>query len=325
MQRTKLTIILLLTISLFSIAQIAQAVTIEKTYVGIKYSFRNFRTNGEVIFIDPFGKKMAVYELATKQILAFYNYIGNFVVEVYDLKNSYITVDRTGPNISKVSLAGEALKTVKFERRIQGSVMNNGNIYVLLEGGQFYVYDTDLKQVSSGKFVGSPAYIYAWNGKVFGTYIWNDSYDVEFIGEEPKDLGLTTPSLLVRDLLIDTRGGQVYNLETKKTIKLSSYISSAYFDGQNYLIASMSNSKVYTLNGENTISSFQVPYTPTAIAKVGENIVVISAPYNKVMITTDGKNIETYPTGEYPIEIFKLNNGFAVYCSDSGEVYYYYF
>jgi len=82
---------------------------------------------------------------------------------------------------------------------------------------------------------------------------------------------------------------------------------------------------VYTLNGENTISSFQVPYTPTAIAKVGENIVVISAPYNKVMITTDGKNIETYPTGEYPIEIFKLNNGFAVYCSDSGEVYYYYF
>ena len=137
---------------------------------------------------------------------------------------------------------------------------------------------------------------------MFGTYIWNDSYDIEFIGEEPKDLGLTTPSLLVGNLLIDTRGGQVYNLETKKTIKLSSYISSAYFDGQNYLIASMSNSKVYTLNGENTISSFQVPYTPTAIAKVGENIVVISAPYNKVMITADGKNIETYPTGEYPMK-----------------------
>ncbi|HOQ39244.1 MAG TPA: hypothetical protein PKI14_04010 [Fervidobacterium sp.] len=325
MRRTRLITLVLLLTMMLSISQIAEAITIEKTYVGIKYSFRNFRTNGEVIFIDPFGKKMAVYELATKQIMAFYNYIGNFVTSVYDFKNSYIIVDRTGPSISKVSLAGEALKTVKFERRIQGSVINDGKVYVLLEGGQFYAYDSELKQVASGKFAGSPAYIYAWNGKVFGTYIWNDSYDIEFIGEEPQDIGLTTPSILNENLLIDTRGGQVYNLETKKVIKLSPYLSSSYFDGQSYFVSSMSNSTVYVLDGEKVLWSFRVPYTPTSVSKIGENIVVLSSSNNKVMVTTDGKNIETYPTGEYPIEIFKLNNGFAVYCSDSGEIYYYYF
>ncbi|MGQ9856529.1 MAG: hypothetical protein ACUVQF_07315 [Fervidobacterium sp.] len=304
------------------------SVTIEKVYVGIKYSFRNFRTNGDVIFIDPFSRNMAVYDISSKQILSYFNYIGNFVIAVYDLKNSYLVVDRTGPYLSKISLDGELLQSVKFERRIQGSLFDGKNAYILLEGGALHIYDTNLKLVSKSAFSGSAAYIFLWRDKVLGTYLWNDSYDVEFLNEKPVKIGLTTPSILVNDLLVDTRGGQVYNLATGKLTKLASYISSAYFDGDTYYIASMSNSTIYMLKNDEIIGGFKVPYTPTYVAKVGEQVVVLSAPYNKVMVTSNGKDIITLDTGDYPLEVLRINNSnnsFAVYCSDSGEVYYYYF
>ncbi|QIV78804.1 hypothetical protein HER11_07615 [Fervidobacterium pennivorans subsp. keratinolyticus] len=305
-------------------------IVIEKVYVGIKYSFRNYRTNGDVIFIDPFGKKMALYELSSKQILDFYNYIGNFVIAVYDLKDSYIIVDRTGPYLSKMALSGELLSTVKFDRRIQASIFDGEKIYILLESGAAYTFDKNLKQLSVANFTGSPAYMFLWKGRLLGTYLWNDNYDVEFLGEKPLKIGLTTPSILVNDLLVDTRGGKVYNLATGKITKLASYISSAYYDKDsgNYYICSMSNSTVYVIKDDTVVNSFQVPFTPTQVSKIGNFIVVLSAPYNKVMVTTNGKDFTVLDTGDYPLEIFKIGNSntsFAVYCSDSGEVYYYYF
>jgi hypothetical protein len=306
------------------------SVVIEKVYVGIKYSFRNYRTNGDVIFIDPFSKKMALYELSSKQILDFYNYIGNFVIAAYDLKDSYIIVDRTGPSLSKMALSGELISTVKFDRRIQASIFDSEKIYILLEGGAAYVFDKNLKQLSASNFTGSPAYMFLWKGKLLGTYLWNDNYDVEFLGEKPVKVGLTTPSILVNDLLVDTRGGKVYNLATGKITKLASYISSAYYDKDSgyYYISSMSNSTVYIVKDDSVVNSFQVPFTPTQISRIGNFIVTLSAPYNKVMVTTNGKDITVLDTGDYPLEIFKIGNSntsFAVYCSDSGEVYYYYF
>jgi len=306
----------------------AFGITTEKVYVGLKYSFRNYRTNGDVILIDPFSKNMAVYNLSNKQVLAFYTHIGNFVIAAYDLKDSYIIVDRTGPFISKISLSGEVLSKVRFERRIQASNFSKDNIYVLLEGGQLFIYNRDLKLVSKYSFSASPAYLFVWEGKVFSTYLWNDNYDIEFVGEKPKKVGLTTPSLLVENLLIDTRGGQVLNLSNNKLTKVASYISSAYFDGDKYYIASMSNSTIYVLKNDVIISSFHVPYTPTYISKIGNYVIVLSAPYNKVMIIKNDKDISVFDTGDYPIEVFKINNSqdsFAVYCSDSGEMYYYYF
>lgn len=309
-------------------SQLIFGVTTEKVYVGLKYSFRNYKTNGDVILIDPFSKTMVIYGLESKKIMSFYNQIGSFVIAVYDLKDSHIIVDRTAPAIYKKSLNGEVIASVKFDRRIQSSVYVNDTIYILLEGGQLFVYDKDLKLIFKSSFSGSPAYLFIWKGKVLATYLWNNSYDVEFLGEKPYKIGLTTPALLVEDLLIDTRGGQVYNLSNKKTTRIAPYISSAYFDGTFYYIASMSNSAIYILREDDMVGSFSVPYTPTYVSKVGNYIVILSAPYNKVMVTENGKDILTFDTGDYPIEVFKLfndTNSFAVYCSDSGEMYYYYF
>lgn len=308
----------------------AFSLVVEKVYVGIKYSFRNYRTNGDVIFIDPFSRKMALYELSSKQILGFYNYIGNFVIAVYDLKDSYIVVDRTGPNLSRMALSGELISNAKFDRRIQSSLFDGDKIYVLLEGGTVYAFDKNLNQIFKKSFTGSPAYLFLWRGQLLATYLWNDNYDVEFLGEQPVKTGLTTPSILANDLLVDTRGGKVYNLATGKTTKLAAYISSAHYDkdtGQ-YYISSMSNSTVYVLKDDAVMNSFQVPYTPTQVSKIGNYIVVLSAPYNKVMVTTNGKDTMVLDTGDYPLEVFKIGastTSFAVYCSDSGEVYYYYF
>lgn len=303
-------------------------INVEKVFVGVKYSFRNFQTDGSVIFVDPFNRKMVVYDISSKSVVSSYDYIGSFVISVYSYENGYFIVDRTGQYVAKVSIDGQQLKRVGFQKRIQGSLMQDDKIYILLEGGELHVLDKELNRAFTYKFTGSPAYIFSWNEKVFVTYLWNDNYDIEFINETPKKIGLTTPSILVGDMLIDTRGGQVYNLKTGKITKLSSYISSAYYDGTNYYITSMSNSTVYIVQNDSIRSSFKLPYTPTAVRKVGNLFVFLSAPYNKVMVTTDGKDVKVYETGDYPLEIFSVENSqnvVAVYCTDSGDLYYYYF
>lgn len=304
------------------------ALNIEKVFIGVKYSFRSFQSNGNVIFLDPFNKKMVIYDLVEKSVVYSHDHVGDFVINVYQYDDCYFVVDRVGRYVAKVSDEFLQMKRLSFQRRIQGSLMQGDKIYVLLEGGELHIVDKELNRVSTYKFSGAPSYIFSWNKKVFATYLWNDNYDIEFINETPKDLGLTTPSMLVGDLLIDTRGGQVYNLRTGKSLKLASYLSSAFYDGTNYYIACMSSSAIYIVKNDTVQSSFKVPYTPTAVKKVGEFIVVLSAPYNKVMVTTDGKNVEVYETGDYPLEIFgikNLQNAFSIYCSDNGYMYYYYF
>lgn len=314
--------------TLLSFNSFVLGINIEKVFIGVKYSFRNFQTDGSVIFVDPFSRKMVVYDITSKSVVSSYDYIGNFVINVYRYETGYFIVDRTGQYIAKVSFEGQQLKRIGFQRRIQGSLMQDDKIYILLEGGELHVLDKELNRVFTYKFTGSPAYIFSWNGKVFVTYLWNDNYDMEFINESPKELGLTTPSILVGDMLIDTRGGQIYNLRTGKITKLAPYISSAFYDGTNYYITSMSNSTVYIVQNDSIRTSFKLPYTPTTVKKLGNLMVFLSAPYNKVMVTTDGKEIKVYETGDYPLEIFSiqnLQNMFAVYCTDSGDMYYYYF
>ncbi|PHJ13654.1 hypothetical protein IM41_05155 [Fervidobacterium sp. SC_NGM5_G05] len=303
-------------------------VNIEKVYVGIKYSFRNFRTDGTVILVDPFSRNMVVYNLELKQIVTAYSSIGSHVMNVYQSENDYIIVDRTSPKISKITLYGNLIKSVSFQKRIQSSLLQDNVLYILLEGGELYSFDKDLNTIGTYKFSGSPAYIFSWNGKIFATYLWNENYDIEFVNEKPQKIGLTTPSILVGDILIDTRDGQLYNLKTGKITKISKYISSAYYDGEKYYITSMAGLSLTIVQNDSVQNSFKVPYTPTFVKKVGEYIVILSAPYNKVMVTKDGKEINVFDTGDYPFEVFTLKDSqsaFSVYCSDSGEFYYYTF
>lgn len=303
-------------------------VNIEKVYVGIKYSFRNFRTDGTVILVDPFSKNMVIYNLETKQIVTAYSSIGSYVMNVYQSENDYIIVDRTSPKISKINPYGNLIKSVSFQKRIQSSLLQDNVLYILLEGGELYSFDKDLNTIGTYKFSGSPAYIFSWNGKIFATYLWNENYDIEFVNEKPQKIGLTTPSILVGDILIDTRDGQLYNLKTGKITKISKYISSAYYDGEKYYITSMAGLSLTIVQNDSVQNSFKVPYTPTFVKKVGEYVVILSAPYNKVMVTKDGKEINVFDTGDYPFEVFTLKDSqsaFSVYCSDSGEFYYYTF
>lgn len=328
---TKVVLIVSLFFSILSFS-----LNIEKVYIGIKYSFRIFKTDGEVIFVDPFSRKMILFNLYSRQVLNFLNNVGKFAVGAYKLENGYLIVDRVDPSVQRISDFGERIFRINLSKRVQGNILNGNRLYILLEGGEFEEFEireNELRRISTYKFEGSPSYIFLWKDKIFATYLWNDERDIQFLGENPKELGLTTPSLLIEDILIDTRGGKVYNLNTNKITALAPYISSGYYDPVEniYYIASMSNFSVYLIKDDKIISSFKVPFTPTNISKINNSIVILSAPYNKVMITSDGKNILTLDTGDYPLEIFKIDklsgnpNAFAVYCSDSGEIYYYYF
>ncbi|MGC8820734.1 MAG: hypothetical protein ACP5PP_06525 [Fervidobacterium sp.] len=316
------------TLFILAVSSLIFSSSVEKVYIGIKYSFRNFRTDGTVILVDPINKNMVVYDLELKQILNLYKYIGSYVINSFPIDDGYIIIDRVGQKISKISFEGWVINGLSFPRRIQQSLFQDNSIYVLLEGGELNVFDTDLNKKFSYNFSGSPTFLFLWNGKIFVTYLWNDNFDVEFVGEKPRKIGLTTPSILVKDMLVDTRGGQLYNLGTGKIVKLAPYISSADFDGSAYYVSSMSNQTIYVVQNDSVVYSFKVPYTPTAVKKIGENIVILSASGNKVMVTNDGKDIKVFDTGDYPLEVFPLNdsqNSFAVYCSDSGEMYYYKF
>lgn len=296
---------------------------VEKVYVGIKYSFRNFRTDGKVFLVDPFSRRLVIYDIENKRVDFSMNQFGSFVISVFSLPDGHLVVDRTNPSVLKFDLEWKQIKRVTLPRRVQGSVFSNGTLYVLLEGGSLHVFDPNLNQLSTHNFMGSPAYLFLWKDRPFVTYLWNDNADIQFIGETPKEFGLTTPALLEGNYLVDTRGGQLLNMETGKIVKLKPYISSITFDGKAYYVASQSVSTVFVINEDKVLQSIQVPYTPTTVKRVQDKLVVLSAPYNKVMVIRDGNSLEVFETGEYPIEVFEIANGFVVYCSDSGEMWYY--
>ncbi|MFN3691995.1 MAG: hypothetical protein ACK4R7_03790 [Fervidobacterium sp.] len=325
---------LLILLSLFSSILIFSS-NINKVYIGVKYSFRTFRTNGDIIFVDPFGKKIISFNLYSRQVSNFLSNVGTFVIGVYKLEKGYILVDRVDPSIVIISDFGERISRVNLSKRVQGSLFNGKQLYVLLEGGILEVFELNaenqLKKSLTHNFEGSPSYIFLWKDNIFVTYLWNNERDIQFLGGQPKELGLTTPSLLIGDMLVDTRGGKLYNLTTNNIITISPYISNGYYDQVEnvYYVASMSNYSVYQIKDDKVIHSFKVPFTPTNISKIDDYMIILSAPYNKVMITKNGKDIITFDTGDYPLEVFSLKDetktGFAVYCSDSGEIYYYYF
>lgn len=317
MRKSLLTLILLLTLNpLF-------AWNVDKIYVGVKYSFRNFRADGKIFLVDPFSRKLVVYDIENKRIDLSMNQFGSFVIAVFNTPDGYLVVDRTSPSVSKFDLEWKQTKRITLPKRVQGAVFSNNSLYVLLEGGTLYIFDQDINQLSAHDFTGTPAYLFLWKGRPFVTYLWNDGADVQLLGDVPKDFGLTTPALLEGNYLVDTRGGQLLNLETGAVVKLKPYISSITFDGRMYYVASQSVSTVFVVNDDKVLHSFQVPFTPTAVRKIQDKLVILSAPYNKVMVTRDGSFIETLETGEYPIEVFETANGFVVYCSDSGEMWYY--
>ncbi|ODN29970.1 hypothetical protein [Fervidobacterium thailandense] len=314
---------LLLILSALLVVTSILAWNVDKVYVGIKYSFRNFRTDGKLILVDPFSRRLALYDLENKRIEFSANQFGSFVIAVYDIQDGYLVVDRTSPSVSRLDKEWKTVKRVALPRRIQGAYFDGANLYVLLESGSLYIFDTELNQISTHNFSGSPAYLLVWKSRPFVTYLWNDNADIQFLGDTPREFGLTTPALLEGTYLVDTRGGQLLNLETGKIVKLKPYISSIAFDGNVYYVASQSVSTIYVVNEDKILRSFQVPYTPTTVKKVYDFIVILSAPYNKVMVTRDGSSLDVLETGDYPLEVFEISNGFAVYCSDSGEIWYY--
>uniref|UniRef100_A0A7C4GF20 WD40 repeat domain-containing protein n=1 Tax=Fervidobacterium thailandense TaxID=1008305 RepID=A0A7C4GF20_9BACT len=314
---------LLLIFSLLAALTVSLAWNVDKVYVGIKYSFRNFRNNGKVFLVDPFSRKLTIYDIENRRVDFSIEQFGSFVIAVFSTSNGYLIVDRTSPSVLKFDPDWRQIKKVPLTRRVQGSVFSNGNLYLLLEGGTLCVFDQDLNQLSAHNFTGSPAYLFVWKELPFVTYLWNDNADIQFLGDEPKDFGLTTPAIFEGSYLVDTRGGQLLNMETGKVIKLKPYISSVTFDGKTYYAASQSASTIFVINEDKIVQSIQVPYTPTAVKRIQDKLVILSAPYNKVMVIRDGGSLEVLETGEYPLDVFEIANGFAVYCSDSGEMWYY--
>ncbi|MEN3042204.1 MAG: hypothetical protein ABDH59_02725, partial [Fervidobacterium sp.] len=62
---------------------------IEKVFIGVKYSFRSFQSNGNVVFLDPFNKKMVIYDLVEKSVVYSHDHVGDFVINVYQCEDSY--------------------------------------------------------------------------------------------------------------------------------------------------------------------------------------------------------------------------------------------
>lgn len=311
--------------TMFACATLLAVAASDKVYIGLKYSFRTFCRNGEVVLVDPFSRTAAFYNLESKTVTRTISPFGNFVIALYEVPDGFLVVDRGEPSVFKMRATGQIVRRVSLPRRALSSTFVNNTLYVLLEGGAVLAFTPDLSQTMNDTFRSSPAYVFSWNNRLLATFLWNDGADFQFIGEAPREVGLVTPSLLVGDFLVDTRGGQLYNLRTGKLVKLRPYISSVHYDGKHYYVASMSVATVYKLDDEKVLTSFQVPFTPTVVRKVGDAIVVLSSASSKVMVSFDERNVGIYESGEYPIEVFAVTDGFAVYCSDSGEFWYYRF
>lgn len=317
MRRSALLLSSLVVTTLFSIS------VSERVFLGVKYSFRTFSRSGEVILVDPFAKSVVFFNLEARKVTRTFAPLGNFIIGIYEVPDGFIVVDRGEPSVFKIRVGGQIVRRVPLPRRAISSTFENNIVYVLLEGGTIIGFNSELSQVSSETTRGNPSYVFVWNGRVLVTHLWSESIDFQFLGETHRDVGLMTPSIVVGDFLVDTRGGQLYNLRTGVTIKTAPYISSVHYDGTHYYACSMSNSTIYKLDAERVLGSFRVEYTPTNIKKLGDALVILSAPHAKVMVTFNERDVTVRDTGEYPLEVFRVPNGFAVYCSDSGEMWYY--
>ena len=132
---------------------------------------------------------------------------------------------------------------------------------------------------------------------------------------------MITPSLVVSNFIIDTRGGKIFDLEENKSYKSEPYISFAAILNNNLYFGSMYSNTIYMIKNGKIEMVKKLNYQPTFGKSFDNKLYILSSTSNKLIVfNPKNDKIIEYNTGEYPIQLFKHNNKIIVISSEYGEI-----
>lgn len=287
-------------------------------FTGLKYTFRNTQFENYIVLTSSIERKVYIYDLETNKLKYLFNNVGVYPAISYTDKNYLFIIDTVGKEIILIDLKKQKKYTKRLEHRPIFYNRINSIIYILDSEGNLFGYDFNLNLVYYHKFVSTPNYFYFYKSKPIGLYIWKNDIDFEYQGKI-YNYNLTTPSLLVDNFIIDTRGGNILEIDKKKLYKSEPYISFAIIWNKKLYFGSMFSNTIYSIESGKIEKVAKLNYQPTYAKIINDKLYILSASNNKLIIF-DNNTIQEIETGDFPIEIFSYKGEIAVVCAENGEI-----
>lgn len=308
MQKTFLTILLILSTYIFPF------------YTGINYTFRNSQYKNFIILTSSVERRIAVFNINTNKVEFFFQNVGVYPAVSYMYKNKILTVDTVGKKLILIDLKENKKYYKKLEYKPLFYQNINNIVYILDSNGNLFGYDFQLNIKFHHKFLSNPDYFYFYNNSPIGLYIWDKNIDFEYQNKQ-YNYNMITPSLVVSNFIIDTRGGKIFDLEENKSYKSEPYISFAAILNNNLYFGSMYSNTIYMIKNGKIEMVKKLNYQPTFGKSFDNKLYILSSTSNKLIVfNPKNDKIIEYNTGEYPIQLFKHNNKIIVISSEYGEI-----
>ncbi|ABR31154.1 hypothetical protein SU69_06610 [Thermosipho melanesiensis] len=288
-------------------------------YTGINYTFRNTKYKNYLVLTSSIQRIVAIFNLESKKIEYYFDNVGFYPSISFLKDNKLLVIDTVGKKIILINIKTNQKNVKYFENKLMFYQRYNDIVYVLDTKGNIYGYDFNLNMVSYHKFLSSPNYFYIYKDYPLGLYVWREDFDVEY-KDKLYNFNLITPTLVVDNYIIDTRGGTILDFITKITYKASPYISFALNWKGILYFSSMYSNEIYTLKNGKIVLWNKLKYSATNGKIINNNMYILSAPYNKLLKIDNNGNISIFETSKYPIDIFKHNNEIVVVGAENGEI-----
>ncbi|OOC42059.1 hypothetical protein [Thermosipho sp. 1074] len=301
--------LLIFNVLIFSISQ----------HLGVKYIFRNTQFDKYLILTSSTQRTVIVYNMETEKIEYYFTNVGIFPAISYLDKNLLLIIDTVGTKLISINLKTHEKNLKHLEKKPIFYQRDKDKVYILDTDGNLYGYSFTLHLKYYYKFLSAPNYFYMYKNYPLGLFIWKKEVDLEY-KKKLYNFNLITPSFLVEDYVVDTRGGNILRLVNFKIYKTSPYISFVLNWNKKIYFGSMFSNEIYTIKNDKIELWKKLQYTPTNAKVINNKLYILSAPYNKLMVFNSNGNTKEFKTDKYPIDIFSYKNKVFVICAENGVI-----
>lgn len=288
-----------------------------KIATGVKYTFRNTFYENYIVLTSSLERKIVIFNMKTQKIDYFLSNIGIYPAISYLYKDKLLIIDSVGKQLILYNINNSVVNTKNLENKPVFYKRFDNIVYVLDSTGNLYGFNFDLETVYFHKFLSDPDYFDFFNSKPIAFYIWRNEFDVEY-EEKLLNFNLTTPVFMVSKYILDFRGGKILDFETKKVYETAPYISFGVIWNNKLYFGSMFSKEIYAFENDKIYSEAKLDFPPTSGKILNNKLYILSAPKNKLIIV--GKDIKTYDTGNFPVDVYSFDNKIFVICAENGEI-----
>lgn len=288
-----------------------------KIDTGVKYTFRNTSFENYIVLTSSLERKVVIFNMRTQTIDHFLNNVGIYPTISYLYNDKLLIIDSVGKKLILYNINKSETKIKNLENKPIFYKRFKNNVFVLDSIGNLYGFNFDLDIVYFHKFLSDPDYFDFFDSKPIAFYIWREEVDLEY-EDKLLNFNLTTPVLMVSKYILDLREGKILDFENKKIYETAPYISFGVIWNDKLYFGSMFTKEIYAFENGKIYSELKLDFQPTNGKVLNNKLFVLSASKNKLIIID--KDIKTFETEKFPVDVYGFNDKIFVVCAENGEI-----